>query len=261
VRRRTCSRATIAPDKAAARPTSRPSSKGVLKIMSKMGVISTVASYHRRPDLRGHRASTTFVIDEYLTGTASRLRGVGFDATWPRRSPGPARNRAFPVTGARPHRRLETGRPPTTSGVDGEAAPVEPRDGHQAPACRRRCRLEDAGSYAEFARLMNDHGECPTALRGLWDLVPGGAPVPLDEVEPAAEIVKRFATGAMSFGSISKEAHENAGHRHEPHRRPLQHRRGRRGPGPVPGRDANGDSRSAPSSRWPRAGSASPPST
>ncbi|HEY8106705.1 MAG TPA: glutamate synthase-related protein, partial [Gemmatimonadales bacterium] len=64
-------------------------------------------------------------------------------------------------------------------------------------------------SYEEYARHNNDQRERPVTLRGLWDFHPVLPPVPLDEVEPAAQIVKRFATGAMSFGSISKEAHEN----------------------------------------------------
>src|SRR6185369_68170 len=62
-------------------------------------------------------------------------------------------------------------------------------------------RLDDAGSYDENRRLMT--------LRGMWDLSPAGPEIALENVEPAAEIVKRFTTGAMSFGSISKEAHEN----------------------------------------------------
>ncbi|HEX8950599.1 MAG TPA: glutamate synthase-related protein, partial [Polyangia bacterium] len=63
--------------------------------------------------------------------------------------------------------------------------------------------------YDEYARLINEQTRRLMTLRGMWELSPIGAPVPVDEVEPAAEIVKRFTTGAMSFGSISKEAHEN----------------------------------------------------
>ena len=76
-------------------------------------------------------------------------------------------------------------------------------------ALQKAVRLEDARSYEEYARLINEQGESPFTLRGCLDLKPAGEPVPLDEVEPAAKIVRRFATGAMSFGSISKEAHEN----------------------------------------------------
>ncbi len=83
---------------------------------------------------------------------------------------------------------------------------------------QKAVRLEDAKSYEEYARLINaqasggtEGAPAFTTLRGMWDFkAPEGvSPVPLDEVEPAKEIVKRFATGAMSFGSISREAHEN----------------------------------------------------
>jgi glutamate synthase domain-containing protein 2/glutamate synthase domain-containing protein 3 len=70
-------------------------------------------------------------------------------------------------------------------------------------------RTEDLGSYVEYSRLINDQSDGPITLRGLWELRQGGPSVPLSEVEPAAEIVRRFSTGAMSFGSISREAHEN----------------------------------------------------
>src|SRR5690606_7666490 len=62
-------------------------------------------------------------------------------------------------------------------------------------------------TYREYARLINDQNERLMTLRGLFELKKAGSPVPLEEVEPASEIVKRFATGAMSFGSISREAH------------------------------------------------------
>ena len=75
-------------------------------------------------------------------------------------------------------------------------------------ALQRAVRLEDSRSYDELARILNEPSEQPLNLRGLWELVPRQATVRLDNVEPAAELVKRFATGAMSFGSISKEAHE-----------------------------------------------------
>src|SRR6185503_2411523 len=74
---------------------------------------------------------------------------------------------------------------------------------------QKAVRAEDAPSYEAFARLINEQNRRPMNLRGLWDLVPVGPAVPLDDVEPASAIVKRFATGAMSLGSISKEAHEN----------------------------------------------------
>ena len=84
-------------------------------------------------------------------------------------------------------------------------------------------------------------------------------PVPLDEVEPASEIVKRFATGAMSFGSISPRGAHHAGHRHEPHRRQIQHRRGRRGIRALQAAGRTAIRCARRSSRWPRGASASPP--
>ena len=60
--------------------------------------------------------------------------------------------------------------------------------------------------YLEYARHINDQSERLMTLRGMFDFVEGGSPVPLEEVEPAAEIVRRFSTGAMSFGSLSHEA-------------------------------------------------------
>ena len=74
---------------------------------------------------------------------------------------------------------------------------------------QKAVRLEDATSYADYAEAINDQSAAPVTLRSLWDFDTKGLPaVPLDEVEPASRIVRRFATGAMSFGSISKEAHE-----------------------------------------------------
>ena len=61
--------------------------------------------------------------------------------------------------------------------------------------------------YLAYSRLVNDQSRRSMTIRGLFELRPAAEPVPLDEVEPASEIVKRFATGAMSFGSISREAH------------------------------------------------------
>ncbi|MBV9945807.1 MAG: glutamate synthase subunit alpha, partial [Myxococcales bacterium] len=76
-------------------------------------------------------------------------------------------------------------------------------------ALQKAVRLQDARSYDDYARAINEQGEHPCTLRGCWDFVAAESPIPLEEVEPAAKIVRRFATGAMSFGSISKEAHEN----------------------------------------------------
>src|SRR5260370_1848104 len=63
-------------------------------------------------------------------------------------------------------------------------------------------------TFQEFATIVNQQNRDLLMLRGMLDFKPAGDPIPLNDVEPASEIVKRFATGAMSFGSISKEAHE-----------------------------------------------------
>src|SRR6185312_6160997 len=68
-------------------------------------------------------------------------------------------------------------------------------------------RTESYQTFQEYSSLINNQNKQLCTLRGLMEFKPAAAPVPIDEVEPASEIVKRFATGAMSFGSISKEAH------------------------------------------------------
>jgi len=172
--------------------------KGLLKTMSKMG-ISTLSSYQGAQIFEAIGIDQ-FVIDEYFTGTASRVRGIGLrdlaEETIDRHA------RAFAPD---PPEVLEQGGH-FQYRAGGERHIWNPQT---IATLQKAVRLEDAASYEEFARLVNDHPEFPGTLRGLWDLIPSGTPVPLAEVEPAADIVKRFATGAMSFGSISKEAHEN----------------------------------------------------
>ena len=70
-------------------------------------------------------------------------------------------------------------------------------------------RLGDYGLYQEYAKLMHQEEQAtPTTLRAMWNVRPNREPVPLSEVEPVSQLVKRFKSGAMSFGSLSKEAHE-----------------------------------------------------
>jgi glutamate synthase (NADPH) large chain len=172
--------------------------KGLLKTMSKMG-ISAVASYQGAKIFEAVGLDQV-VVDRYFTGLASRLRGVGLpeiaDEVLARHT------RAYapvldPRRDAGGHYHFR---------ATGEAHLWNPRT---VASLQKAVRLEDAASYDEYARLINDQRERPVTLRGLWDLVPAGAPVPVEEVTPAKDIVRRFATGAMSFGSISKEAHEN----------------------------------------------------
>jgi len=171
--------------------------KGLLKVMSKMG-ISTLSSYQGAQIFEAVGVDQV-VIDEYFTGTASRLRGVGLrqlaeDARSQHGEAYEAGSGGLPVGGHYHYR------------VGGERHQWNPET---VASLQKAARLNDARSYDEFARQINEPGENPGTLRGLWDLRPAGPPVPLDEVEPARELVRRFATGAMSYGSISKEAHEN----------------------------------------------------
>ncbi len=91
--------------------------------------------------------------------------------------------------------------------------------------------------YRAYAKVLNEQSEKLLTLRGLFRIKTAEEdkrkPVPLDEVEPAVDIVKRFATGAMSYGSISREAHTTLAIAMNPHRRQVQHRRRRRGIRPL----------------------------
>jgi glutamate synthase (NADPH/NADH) large chain len=172
--------------------------KGLLKIMSKMG-ISTLSSYQGAQIFEAIGIDQ-FVVDKYFTGTASRVRGVGLreiaeEALW-------RHERAF---GPRPTSRLDVGGH-VHYRATGERHIWNPKT---VASLQKAVRVEDAKSYEEYSKLINEQKDRPMNLRGLWDFVPAGPAVPLEEVEPATELVKRFATGAMSFGSISKEAHEN----------------------------------------------------
>ncbi|MET0594568.1 MAG: glutamate synthase large subunit [Polyangiaceae bacterium] len=172
--------------------------KGLLKIMSKMG-ISALSSYQGAQIFEAIGIDQV-VIDKYFTGTASRVRGVGL-----REIAEEALLRHERAFGARRAARLDVGGH-VHYRAGGEKHIWNPKT---VATLQQAVRAEDATSYEAFARLVNEENRRPMNLRGLWDLVPHGPAVPLEEVEPASQIVKRFATGAMSFGSISKEAHEN----------------------------------------------------
>jgi glutamate synthase domain-containing protein 2/glutamate synthase domain-containing protein 1/glutamate synthase domain-containing protein 3 len=175
--------------------------KGILKTISKMG-ISTVRSYCGAQIFEAVGLEPA-LIDRYFTGTTSRIGGIGLDvlgietlARHRRAYPsGPQAQDAdiLPVGGVHAWRRggeHHQWNPDSIATVQ-EAV----RDGGQE-------------AYERYTRLVNDESKRRATLRGLLELKPGGDPVPIDEVEPAKEIVKRFATGAMSLGSLSTEAHE-----------------------------------------------------
>jgi glutamate synthase (ferredoxin) len=176
----------------------KAATKGVVKVMSKMG-ISAVQSYHGAQvfEAVGLRQD---VIDEYFTGTASRVGGIGLDtiaaevlmrhnAAFPDR---PAGDQALPTGGQYQWR------------ADGEFHVFNPESIHRLQKAVR------TGSYATFksyAELIDDRAKNLSTLRGLLDFKKGDS-IPIEEVESIDSIMKRFKTGAMSYGSISKEAHE-----------------------------------------------------
>ncbi len=174
--------------------------KGILKVMSKMG-ISTVQSY-RGAQIFEAVGLDQDLIDNYFSWTPSRVGGIGLDAIQSESlqrhrdafdAPDVSANRTLPIGGAYQWRRGE--------------------EHHQwnpdtIAKLQHAARTNDRDVYRSFARLSNDQSRKIATLRGLLEFKEDLGPVPIDEVEPALEIVKRFATGAASLGSISREAHE-----------------------------------------------------
>jgi len=172
--------------------------KGLMKVMSKMG-ISTYMSY-TGAQIFGAVGLQQAFIDKYFAGTASQIEGIG----------------VFEVAeeAMRVHAQA-FGADPVLAGMldaGGEYAwRVRGEEHMWTPDAIARLqhatRLNNAQTYREYAKIINDQSARLMTLRGLFELKPAGPPVPIEEVEPASEIVKRFATGAMSLGSISTEAH------------------------------------------------------
>jgi glutamate synthase (NADPH) large chain len=177
--------------------------KGMLKVMAKMG-ISTLQSYKGAQIFEALGIGQE-VIDTCFVGTASRLKGV-----------------TFGVLAEEALRRHRIGFPEDTN----DKRPTLPNDGqfHWRASGERHAwnpltisklqvaaRTDSKAAYEEFARLANDEAGAAKTLRGLLRFRTAGelgrTPVPIEEVEPAADIARRFCTGAMSFGSISEEAH------------------------------------------------------
>ncbi len=174
--------------------------KGMLKVMSKMG-ISTLQSYHGAQIFEAIGLSPELV-ERYFTGTSSRISGIDLDVIAEECQKRHAS--AFPKR-AEPPRQLDVGGQ-FHFRTQGERHLWSP---DTIARLQRAVRQEDASSYAEYSRLINEQPDGPITLRGTWQFKKLRAPIPIEEVEPAVEMVKRFATGAMSFGSISAEAHEN----------------------------------------------------
>ena len=177
--------------------------KGVLKVMSKMG-ISTVASYTGAQVFEAIGLDGA-LIDEYFTGTAARIGGVGLSVLAAEVADAPPRGaRAAPDRAGPPRARGRRGVPVAPRG---RVPPLQPQDRVQAPA--RHAVASATGSSRSTRAAVDDQAEKLGTLRGLLRLKPGpGGPIPIEEVEPISAIVARFSTGAMSYGSISAEAHE-----------------------------------------------------
>ena len=179
--------------------------KGLLKVLSKMG-ISTLSSYQGAQIFEAVGLGSG-VVERYFAGTSSRIGGIGLAEIAAETLARHARAWPTPGTAAA----ASAGRELDVGGVYAWRATGERHlwSPETVASLQKAVRLEDARSYEEYARLINEQGDRPITLRALWDLRAGGPAVPIEEVEPAAQIVKRFSTGAMSFGSLSKEAHEN----------------------------------------------------
>jgi len=173
--------------------------KGILKVMSKMG-ISTVQSYCGAQIFEAIGLRQDFV-DKYFTGTASRVEGVGIDVI------------AEEVLLR--HRRAFPDRPVREQDLDPGGEYQWRRDGeYHLFNPETVFKLQHATStgqwkiFKEYSSLVDDQSKNLATLRGLMELKYAHEPIPIDEVEPVESIILRFATGAMSYGSISSEAHE-----------------------------------------------------
>ncbi|MET8757134.1 glutamate synthase large subunit [Lentzea sp. NPDC004782] len=176
--------------------------KGVLKIMSKMG-ISTVGAYTAAQVFEAVGLSND-LLDEYFTGTQSKLGGVGLDVL--AEEVAQRHRRAHPENPTdRVHRRLEVGGEYQYR-REGELHLFTPETVFLLQHATKTRKEDVFRQYtAEVERISRQGG----TLRGLFKFrTEGRTPVPIDEVEPVSSIVKRFNTGAMSYGSISAEAHE-----------------------------------------------------
>ena len=174
--------------------------KAVLKVASKMG-ISTVQSY-RGAQIFEALGIGRDVIDRYFVGTPSRIGGVGLSEI--AQEAMMKHRRAFPPLEVEPSVILDSG------GFyqwrrDGEYHQWNPQT---VAKLQHAVRVDSFKTFQQYTALVDDDARRRSTLRGLMEFDSPLPPVPLDEVEPAREIVKRFATGAMSFGSISKESHE-----------------------------------------------------
>jgi glutamate synthase (NADPH/NADH) large chain len=175
--------------------------KGVLKVMSKMG-ISTVASYTGAQVFEALGLSQELV-DRYFTGTSSKLGGVGIDVI--AREVASRHARAYPTNGIPAgHRQLDGGGEYQWR-RDGQPHLFDPETVFRLQHATRTGRYD---IFKKYTAAVDDTADRLMTLRGLFRFRDLRAPVDIDEVEPVSSIVRRFSTGAMSYGSISAEAHE-----------------------------------------------------
>ncbi|WP_153504211.1 glutamate synthase large subunit [Cumulibacter manganitolerans] len=194
----------VGPDKAV-RNLIKALGKGVLKVMSKMG-ISTVPSYCGAQVFEAVGLSQQLV-DKYFTGTVSQLGGIGMDVI--AKEVAQRHAVAYPPEGVEiPHRPLWTGGEYQWR-RDAEPHLFNPETVFRLQHATRQKRYD---IFKKYTQAVDGQSAQLMTLRGLFEFagadVTGRTPIPIDEVEPVSEIVKRFSTGAMSYGSISKEAHE-----------------------------------------------------
>ncbi|NUP35037.1 MAG: glutamate synthase large subunit, partial [Streptomycetaceae bacterium] len=175
--------------------------KGVLKVMSKMG-ISTVSSYRGAQVFEAIGLADS-VVAEYFTGTTSKLGGVDLGVI--AREVAERHAKAYPPSGIAPsHRRLEIGGEYQWR-REGEPHLFDPETVFRLQHSTRTRRYD---IFKKYTQRVDEQSERLMTLRGLFTFKDARTPISIDEVEPVSEIVKRFSTGAMSYGSISMEAHQ-----------------------------------------------------
>jgi len=174
--------------------------KGVVKVISKMG-ISTIQSY-RGAQIFEAIGLNQSVIDKYFTWTPSRIGGIGLDLL--ARETQIRHEKAFPTRPVNDQMLDGGGQYQWRS--DGEYHLFSPQTIHKLQIA---CRTNNYKIFKEYSGLVNNQSEQLCTIRGLLDFKLAPNPIPIEEVEPIESIVKRFKTGAMSYGSISKEAHES----------------------------------------------------
>lgn len=178
----------------------KAASKGVVKVLSKMG-ISTIQSYRGAQIFEAVGLKSEFV-DSYFTWTPSRIGGIGLEEV--------------AIEALVHHERAFTDKDGNDKVLDsageyqwrngGEEHLFNPRTIH---LLQQAVRTNDYKLYKEYAKLVQGESEQHLTIRSLLKIKPAGEPISIEEVEPIENILRRFKTGAMSFGSISKEAHES----------------------------------------------------